>query len=122
MSAKRHRGIPHWTADEAAWANFIAWAALYGCTEDNVLDALEIAAQAPVMVPGDWTGTKTGAMGAVIARVTDYNAPRIEKYAIKGLSDAAPLSADTQAAVRGAAKSIAVIYHESLKQSTGEGK
>jgi hypothetical protein len=107
----------HWTSDEASWKGFTDWAAMYGCSALDVLDALEETAEAPIEGPADWTGDKTRAMGAIIARVCDYNLEKIAKWRIKGLKES--LSDKTQASIRADAKQIAEARHASLMSNVG---
>lgn len=103
---------PHWTTDEESWKGLLTWAAKYGCNEINVLDALEEAAESPIEARTDWTGDKTRAMGAIIARVCDYKLEKIAKFTIKGLTG--DLSDKTQTSIRADATAIAEARHESL--------
>jgi hypothetical protein len=109
---------PHWTADEASWKGFIDWAATYGANALDVLDALEEAAPVAIEVPADWTGDKSRAMGAVMARVCDYSLDRISKWNIKSLKG--ELSAETQKTIRGHATAIAKAHAETRQQRLAE--
>lgn len=75
---------PNWTADEKRWAGFLEWTRTYGCSPSDVMAALEVVTGLPMTHPSDFTGEREIAMGAVIARVCDYNADRVVKWNIKG--------------------------------------
>lgn len=98
----------HWTSDTARWKGFLDWAAIYGCSQLDVLDALEAVAEGKIEAPADWTGDELRAMAAVIARVCDYKLDKIAKYTIK------KVGAETQATIRAHAKAMAEAHAQAL--------